>query len=336
MRILVADAFPDASITELAKQHNVRYRPDLSADGLCSELPGVEVLIVRSTEVREASIGAADTLRLVIRAGSGTNTIDRAAASQRGIYVCNVPGRNATAVAELAMGLLLCLDRDIPDNVADLRALRWEKRRYARARGIAGRRVGIVGLGQIGLAFAELAAAFGTHVHAIAKPGRDDDTLRRASVAGITMVESLETLAGICDVLSLHLPADPANHHLVDRELLAAMRPGAFLLNTARAELIDETALIEAMEEKGIRAGLDVFADEPGAASARIDSALARHPNVYGTHHIGASTEQAQEAIATEVLRMITEFEGGRVPHCVNLEDVRQANLITPARSGGP
>lgn len=334
MRILVADAFPEASLTEMTERaHDCAYEPDTTPEQLSDRLVGCDVLVVRSTRVPAAAIEAADALRLVIRAGSGTNTIDCEAASGRGVHVCNVPGRNAVAVAELAFALMLALDRNIADNVTDLRAGRWDKKRYSRAQGILGRRVGVVGLGQIGLAFAERAAAFGTEVHAVAKPGRSQETLDHAQATGIRFVDSLDTLARTCDVLSLHVPATEATRHLVDRDLLTQVQPGTIILNTSRGELVDEDALIEAMETKGVRAGLDVFTGEPGTSTGSIDSRLAGHPNVYGTHHIGASTEQAQQAVAAEVVRMVDEFEAGTVLHCVNLDAVEQAQPVRAAAS---
>ncbi|MHA6800200.1 NAD(P)-dependent oxidoreductase [Bounagaea algeriensis] len=324
MRILVADSFPEEHRNRLAEAHDCAYEPDTTADQLPDRLVGCEVLVVRSTRVTAEALESADALRLVVRAGSGTNTIDRDAASRLGIHVSNVPGRNAIAVAELAFALLLGLDRNVADNVADLRAGRWDKKRYSQTRGLFGRNVGVVGLGQIGLAFAERAAAFGTHVHAVAKPGRDRETLDRAQAIEITFVDDLPELARTCDVLSLHVPAADTTRHLVDRALLEQVPPGAIILNTSRSDLVDEDALIEAMDTKGVRAGIDVFADEPGTGTGTIDSRLAAHPNVYGTHHIGASTEQAQEAVAAEVVRMVEEFASGTVLHCVNSEAARE------------
>ncbi|MGH3479437.1 MAG: NAD(P)-dependent oxidoreductase [Nocardioidaceae bacterium] len=321
MRVLVADAFPDNHLASLAERgHEAVFEPDTTADQLPERVAGFEALVVRSTRVTAETLHKSDVLRVVIRAGSGTNTIDTETATERGIHVCNVPGRNAVAVAELAFGLLLALDRRIPDNVQDLRAGRWDKRRYAKARGILGRKIGVVGLGQIGLAFAERAAAFGAQVHGIAKPDRDPETASRAEALGMTYVDDLPTLAQTCDVLSFHLPAAARTRGLVDRALLARVQPGTIILNTSRGEILDEDALIEAMDSKGVRAGLDVYANEPGQSTGEIDSPITRHPNVYGTHHIGASTEQAQQAIAEEVVRMLDAYESGEVLHCVNLD----------------
>lgn len=347
MRILIADTFPDSARAELTDDgHECRYEPDLSAADLPARLaddPGIEALVVRSTRVDAAAFEAAGALRYVIRAGSGTDTIDTDAADRNGVHVCNVPGRNATAVAELAFALLLALDRNIPDNVADLRAGRWDKKRYAKARGIAGRRIGVVGLGDIGLAFAERAWAFGAEVYAVAKPDRSARARARAEAIGVNFVPDLTELARTCDVLSLHAPATDATSELLNRELLDLLAPGAIVLNTARPELVDEQALLDAMDSKGVRAGIDVFAGEPGSSRGSIDSPLARHPNTYGTHHIGASTEQAQDAIAAEVVRMVQKFRTGSVPHCVNPETIRrderagydESRLVSVLPSGG-
>lgn len=319
MRILLADAFPETFRSELVNRgHDSRYEPDLTSDQLPDELSGVDVLIVRSTKVTAAALEAANCLQLVIRAGSGTNTIDCAVAARHGIYVCNVPGKNAAAVAELAFGLLLALDRRIPDNVADIRDGRWNKKRYSQSRGIQGRKIGVLGLGSIGLAFVHRAAAFGAQVYAVAKPDRDPEVLTQARAAGITFVDSIQTLASTCDVLSVHVPGSNSTHQLVDRDLLARVQPGTILLNTARGDVIDEEALLEAMDAKGVRAGLDVFQAEPATGTGTVDSALVSHPNVYVTHHIGASTEQAQQAVADGVLEILDQFAQGTVLHCVN------------------
>lgn len=322
MKILFADKFPQEHLNRLQELgHQCSYQPDLGADDLPDKVPGHDALVVRSTRVEAPAIAAADGLRIVIRAGAGTNTIDTDTAAARDVRVCNVPGRNALAVAELTMGLLLAIDRNIPDNVADLRAGRWNKKKYSVARGLYGRRIGIVGLGAIGLAVAERAAAFGMHVHVIAKSARPDAVAQRLAALGAVEVGGLGELADRCDVVSFHVPASPDTRGLVDEQLLGRLAPGSIVLNTARGDVIDEAALVRAMDEKGIRAGLDVYMDEPAAAEGEFDSALARHPNVYGTHHIGASTAQAQNAVAEGVVEIIDAFEHGRVLHCVNLEN---------------
>lgn len=320
MKILFADKFPERDLERLGEMgHSCGYQPDLTAAELPAAIAGYEVLVVRSTGVDAGTVAAADALRMIIRAGAGTNTIDKDAAAEKSIRVCNVPGKNALAVAELTLGLLLAVDRNIPDNVADLRAGRWNKKKYSITEGLYGRSIGIVGLGAIGLAVAERAAAFGMKVHVIGKPGRDPETAERLALLDAVEVNSIEDLADRCSVLSFHVPASPETGNLVDEALLARLAPGAIILNTARGDVVDEQALIEAMDGKGIRAGLDVYRDEPAAGEGEFDSPLARHPNVYGTHHIGASTAQAQDAVAEGVVEIIDAFVQGRVLNCVNL-----------------
>jgi D-3-phosphoglycerate dehydrogenase len=331
VHLLFADAFhPDHAQQVRDRGHTCTFEPGVSAEDLPAAIGGHDVLVVRSTRVTADTIAAADTLGMIIRAGAGTNTIDKAAAAERGIYVCNVPGRNAIAVAELAFGLVMALDRRIPDNVADLRAGTWNKKRYSQAGGLYGRTVGVVGLGDIGLAFAERAAAFGMRVHAIARDGRPADVVTRAERAGITFVDDLRTLASSCQVLSFHVPLNDDTRGMVDADLLDRVPPGAWIINTSRGEIVDDDALLDAIEEKDLRAGLDVFNDEPPSSTGTFNSLLAQHPNVYGTHHIGASTDQAQRAIAAEVVSMLDAYGRGEIRNCVNIESqpVGNATLV--------
>jgi D-3-phosphoglycerate dehydrogenase len=323
VRVLFADSVDPTTLETLsARGHDVVFEPKLSANDLPARIPGAEVLVVRSTRVTSATIEAADELELIVRAGAGTNTIDVDAASAVGIYVTNVPGRNAIAVAELTMGLLLAIDRRIPDNVADLRAGRWNKATYSKAGGVYGRTIGVVGLGDIGFAVAERAAAFGLRVIAVRKD-RDAEVEERIAELGIELVDSLEELVSTADVVTIHVPAAPDTVSMFDGELLDRMKPGAILLNTSRADVVDGAALLEAIEANGLRVGLDVYPDEPGSGTADWSSKLAQHPNVVGTHHIGASTEQAQRAVADGVVEIIDAFVRGEILNCVNLAPTR-------------
>lgn len=319
MRILFADKFPAHWIERLeGGGHGIRYEPDLGAADLAGALEDAEVLVVRSTRVDGATLKAGGSLRLVIRAGAGTNTIDRDRARELGIAVCNTPGRNAAAVAELAMGLIICLDRRIPDNVAALRSGKWNKQEFSKAAGLKDAALGVLGIGAIGTALLERAHAFGMRLFVIDKPGRDQDAEAALDRLGVHRVADAEALAGCVDYLSLHLPATPETTGIVDARLLAAMKPGAAIINTSRGELVDEAALVAAMNDRGLRAGLDVYADEPASPEGGFDSPLASHPNVYGTHHIGASTGQAQDAVAEGVVDVIDAFAGGTTINCVN------------------
>lgn len=321
MKILFADKFPKAYLEAvIGLGHECALDADLSADDLPAKVPGYDALVVRSTRVNADTLDAADCLKIVIRAGAGTNTIDKGTAAQKGIHVCNVPGKNAIAVAELALGLILAIDRNIPDNVSDLRRSRWDKKRYSEARGLYGQTVGVVGLGAIGLAVAERANAFGMQVRVIEKPHRSAEMVARLDTLGVVYVSDLEELARTCDILSFHVPAAAETKGLIGGDLLGHMKPGATVINTSRGDLVDEAALIRAMDEKGIRAGLDVYDAEPGTGQADFQSALAQHPNVYGTHHIGASTAQAQDAVAEGVVEILRSYAQGKILHCVNME----------------
>ena len=322
MRILFADKFPETAVAELKhKVHNCVLQPDLNIDELDSVLAEYDVLVVRSTQVTKKAIEAGKSLKMIIRAGTGTNTIDKDAAAARGIYVCNVPGRNAAAVAELAIGLLIAIDRNIPDNVKALRQGKWNKKRFSVAVGLKGRRMGVVGLGAIGLEVLERAHAFGLELYVIERPNRWRETHDRlVRIGGIKRVSGLKELAERCEILSFHVPSAVATKKMVDAELLARMPVGAIVINTSRGDIVDEEALIKAMDEKGIRAGLDVFRGEPSGDEVEFQSALARHPNVYGTHHIGASTDQAQAAVASGVVEILDAFSRGNIQHCVNMD----------------
>jgi D-3-phosphoglycerate dehydrogenase len=323
MRVLLADAIDPSTVDVLsASGHDCVSDPKLSADDLPARIEGFEALVVRSTKVTAAAIEAADALELIVRAGAGTNTIDVAAASEVGIYVTNVPGRNAIAVAELTMGLLLAIDRRIADNVADLRTGSWNKASYSKADGLFGKVMGIVGLGEIGFAVAERAAAFGLRVQAIRKE-RDEESEERIRTLGIELVDSLEELVGTSDIVSIHVPATPETESMFDARLLGRMKEGAILLNTSRGDIVDGAALLDALETRSLRAGLDVYPDEPGSGETSWSSKLAQHPNVVGTHHIGASTAQAQKAVAEGVVEIIDAFVRGEILNCVNLAPTR-------------
>ena len=319
MHILFADKFPQKQLQQIQNSgHETRYQPDLQAEDLPGVLTEVNALVVRSTRVEKAAIEAVSDLQIIIRAGAGTNTIDKAFAAERNVSVCNVPGKNSVAVAELTMGLLLSIDRNIPDNVQELREGHWNKKVYSSAQGLMGRTIGIVGAGSIGMAVAERAHAFGLNILMIEKPGRSESLLKRMASLGISTVEGLEQLAARSDIVSVHVPAADSTRNMIDEGFLSRMREGAILLNTSRGDVVDEKALLHAMDTKSIRAGLDVYANEPAASAGHFDSELAKHPNVYGTHHIGASTDQAQNAVAEGVVEIIDAFKDGITINRVN------------------
>jgi D-3-phosphoglycerate dehydrogenase / 2-oxoglutarate reductase len=322
MKVLIADKFEKSGLDGLkAAGCDVVYQPDLKDEALTAAIRDTtaDVLVVRSTVVT-APMLEAGALSLVVRAGAGYNTIDVATASSRGIYVSNCPGKNAIAVAELAFALLLALDRRIPDNVAELRAGAWNKKEYSKARGLFGRTLGLLGYGNIGQEVARRAHAFGMPIVVWSRrfaTGKDDVA---DEPIPMTLAKSPEEVAERCDVLSVHLALTPDTKGLVSAAVLSKLKPGSYVINTARAEVVDHAALEQAVRERDVRVGLDVFANEPKDATGAFADAIAALKNVYGTHHIGASTDQAQEAIAAETVRIITSYkDSGKVPNVVNL-----------------
>jgi D-3-phosphoglycerate dehydrogenase len=324
MRVLVADKFEASGIDGLkAAGCEVLYQPDVSGDALAEALRTTRapVLIVRSTQVTEPMLDTG-SLSLIVRAGAGVNTIDVAGASKRGIYVSNCPGKNSIAVAELALGLILAIDRRIPDNVVDLRAGAWNKKEYSRAHGLYGRTIGLLGFGSIAQEVARRARAFGMRMLVWSRrfDAADAERLRVEEGFGVEVVASAEALVARSDVISVHLALAKETRGFVNAALLAHLRPGAVFINTARAEVVDAAALEAAVREKGLSVGLDVFAAEPSGATGSFTDPLVALAGVYGTHHIGASTHQAQDAIAAEAVRIVRTFkETGKVPNVVNL-----------------
>ncbi|HEX8140543.1 MAG TPA: NAD(P)-dependent oxidoreductase [Pyrinomonadaceae bacterium] len=318
MHVLIADKFEQSGLDGLRVIGcEVSYEPDLKDESLVEAIgaKGPDVLVVRSTKVTAAMLEAG-ALKLVVRAGAGYNTIDVAAASRLGIYVSNCPGKNSIAVAELAFALLLALDRRIADNVISLREGRWNKKEFSKARGLYGRTLGLIGVGQIGQEMIPRARAFGMRVVAWSR----SLTQARAEALGVERKESPQEVARDADVVSVHLALKPETRSLIGADVFNSMREGAYFINTSRGEVVDQPALLHAIRTRGIRAGLDVYADEPASATGEFTDGIAREPNLYGTHHIGASTDQAQEAIAAETVRIIQSFkETGQVPNVVNL-----------------
>ena len=323
MKILIADSLPEDKIEILReKNYECIVEPDLSAEQIPEKISGIEVLVVRSTEVTSEVFEKSDSLGLVVRSGAGVNTIDCQAAADFGVYVCNVPGTNSIAVAELTMGLMIAIDRHIPSATADLKEGKWNKKMYSKAQGLFGKTIGIIGLGEIGVAVAERAKSFGMTVIA-KKATRKPETESKIRSTGIKLVDTIEDLIEESDVISIHIPSDSETKNFVDKEFLQLMKPGSILINTSRGEIINEDALLDALDEKDIRAGLDVFCDEPTTGTGDFSSKLAEHPNVIGTHHIGASTQQAQDATVEKTIEVIDSFRDGNVINCVNMAKER-------------
>jgi len=319
MRLLIADAFPENILTTFtALGLSVDLQPQLSAEDLPNAIGDATILIVRSTKVIRKTIEAASKLELIVRAGAGVDNIDVAAASERGIYVANCPGKNSVAVAELTMALLLAIDRRVPHATSDLRAGKWNKKEYSKADGLKGKTLGIVGFGAIGRLVAKRAQAFDMHVACFNVPALGEE---EAADLDVDPCLTLGELAERSDVVSVHVPGIAETQGICGEAFFAKMRPGSIFLNTSRGSVHDEGALVRAMTEKGLRVGLDVFAKEPSGGTGEFLPEIAALPGFVGTHHIGASTEQAQNAIATECVRICRDFVStGVAPNVVNIE----------------
>ena len=316
--VLIADVFDDAGISQLQSIGcEVRCDATLKEDSLIGAIQEFNptVLIVRSTKVNAAMIGASDSLALIVRAGAGYDTIDVNEASQKGVFVANCPGKNSIAVAELAWGLILSCDRRIPNQVMRLREGHWEKKAFSKTQGLYGRTLGIIGLGGIGKEVVKRAKAFGMEVIAWSRSMNDE----KANELGIQWTEDILEIASSSDVVSIHAASTPDTKHIISTTFLDAMKDGSILINTSRGALINEDALCKAIEEKNLLVGLDVFEHEPSSGVAAYSPRLASFENVFGTHHIGASTAQAQSAIADEAVRVVKRFcDSGEVFNCVN------------------
>ncbi|MDX2017934.1 MAG: NAD(P)-dependent oxidoreductase [Planctomycetota bacterium] len=331
MIALIIDKFEDVGIQGLKQLgcevvQNTKLA-GAAADAIAAEIARVKpaVLIVRSTKVPAGALAQAESLRLIVRAGSGVDNIDVPAATAKNIAVCNCPGMNAVAVAEITMGLLLACDRRIPDQVIAARAGQWNKKEFAKGKGLKGLTLGVIGCGAIGKEVIRRAKAFDMHVIGWSR------SLTQASARDLGVEfggndrTHLPALAAKCDAITIHLPGGADTKQFIDKSFFAAMKPGAYFINTSRGSVVNEADLRDAITAKGLRAGLDVYDNQPTEPQAPWQSPTIALPGVFGTHHAGASTDQAQAAIAEETVRVVTAFKHtGKLENCVN------AGLLKP------
>jgi D-3-phosphoglycerate dehydrogenase len=331
MRLLIADKLHPRAVEELRSLPvDVIYEPELTKESLETKLNGFGILVVRSKEVTRKAIEAARSLNLIVRAGAEVSTIDVKAASERGIYVANVPGKNSSAVAELVFGLAIALDRRIPDAVCSLRAGKWERTEYAKAEGLSGKTIGIAGLGHIGRDVLARAKAFGLNAIGWSRAL----TPARAQELGIGYAATLEELAAKSDILSLHLALTDRTRGIMSRRVFEVLPKRAMFINCARPDLVDYEAMLDAMKNRGLRAAIDVVPNEPrGKKEIAPELFNATQPSatggfLYATPHIAASTDQAQLAIATETVRVIRSFLlEGTVPNVQNVMNLSSARF---------
>jgi D-3-phosphoglycerate dehydrogenase / 2-oxoglutarate reductase len=279
---------------------------------LASALEGVDALLVRSaTRVTADAIAGAAKLRVIGRAGAGVDTIDVDAATARGIAVMNAPDGNTLAAAEHALSLLFALARHVPRADAGMKAGQWPKEGLTGFE-LEGKKLGVIGLGRIGGTVARKARALGMDVAAY-----DPFLPPSAAGHGSVPLRSLDDLLAWADMVTLHVPRTKETTHLLNAERFALMKRGAYLVNAARGGLVDEDALLDALDSGQLAgAALDTFATEP----LQADSKLRAHPKLVLTPHLGASTGEAQQAVSTILARQVIDYiETGAVAGCVNL-----------------
>jgi D-3-phosphoglycerate dehydrogenase / 2-oxoglutarate reductase len=312
VRVLVTEQLSEAGLELLRKDFQVDVRPELAGEGLAAAIAGYDALIIRSaTQVMADVLEAADSLKVVARAGIGLDNVDVEAATRRGVTVVNAPQSNVISAAEHAMALLLAQARNIPQADAALRAGAWERSKWQGIE-LAGKTIGVIGLGRVGAMVAVRAAAFGMRVIAF-DPYVSGD---RAKEMGVDVMPTLEALLVQADFVSIHLPRTPDTEHLIGERELSLMKPGARLVNTARGGIVDEEALSKAIEGGHLGgAAIDVFTTEP-----TTDSPLFGHERVVVTPHLGASTVEAQDKAGTTVAEMVRlALKGEFVPYAVNI-----------------
>ena len=325
LKIVVADDLPASALDVLrAEGWNVDARPGRPPEQLAADVADAEAIVVRSaTKVTAPLIQAAPKLRVVARAGTGVDNVDVPAASARGIVVMNAPGANSISVAELAVALMLALARHVPAADAAMKQGKWEKKKFL-GEEVREKTLGLAGLGRIGQEVARRAASFDMRIIA-------HDPFISEDVAGDLGVElvSLDDLFARSDFLSLHMPSTPTTKNIVNAERLAKAKKGIRIINTARGDLIDESALADAIESGHVGgAALDVFQKEP-----TVDHRLQTLPQVVATPHIAASTREGQELVGMETMAALRDFlRDGIIRNAVNFPSVsaEEFNRLKP------
>jgi D-3-phosphoglycerate dehydrogenase / 2-oxoglutarate reductase len=329
MRLVIADPIDTQPLEELRVLGiEIVEKSVTDKEGFARALADASVLVVRGSEITAEVLASAKKLNLIVRAGSGLGNIDVPAASARGIYVANCPGKNAASVAELVFGMMLALDRRLIEATKDLADGHWDKTKYASEMGLMGRRIGIAGLGGTGREVLSRARAFGLVPHVYSR----SLSLAKATRLEVGFAATMRDLAAKSDILTIHLPLNEKTRGIVSREVIAAIPDGAIVINTSRSEVIDHAALLELAESKRLRCGFDVFPNEPRGRD-KCDYPFLKKPGFVGTPHIAASTKQAQRAIAQEVARIVRSFlTEENVPNVVNVCATSPARYVVVLR----
>lgn len=319
MKILIACEMPDFALNDLQSLGSeVLYEPTLTSETLPSKVRDVGILIVESTRVTAEVLQRGQALQMIVRRGAGVSNIAVTEASVQGVCVSHCPSQHAVAVAELTLGMTLCLDRGICDRATSLRDAR--KRQQATVgRGLHGRTLGVLNYGVVGAEVAKLARAFGMEVLAWSPtisptPGRDEPANE------VEFTDWPRELARRCDVVTVYSAPDASDDVLVDSEFLANMREHGYLVHIGNPGVIDEHALASAIERKSLRVAIDAYSSASGREAPRFRSKLLDNPGVIGTHALGERTTQALHATAAEAVRIVREFlVAGVLLHCVNV-----------------
>lgn len=322
LRILIADPLADSGL-DLLRRHDgieIDLHNGLDGEELRTALSQADGVIVRSgTELTADALEGQQRLQAIVRAGVGVDNIDLEAATRAGIVVMNTPAGNTTSTAEHSIAMLMALTRNIAPAANSLRRGEWAKNQFVGTQ-LAGKTLGVVGLGRVGLAVCDRAR--GLHMRVIGfDPFLSKD---KAAEFGIELHEDLDALLPECDFLTVHTPLNDQTRGLIDARRLAAMKPGVRIVNCARGGIVDETALVEALENGHVGgAAIDVFENEPPG-----DHPLLTDPRVLATPHLGASTEEAQESVAIEAADILTGFLiQGEVRHAVNMAPISATEL---------
>jgi D-3-phosphoglycerate dehydrogenase / 2-oxoglutarate reductase len=321
-RILISDKL-EAQGTDLLQQagFELDLRTGLKGPELIAALQAADGVIVRSgTRITADLLQEPGKLRVVVRAGVGVDNIDVAAATRQGIVVMNTPGGNTISTAEHTITMLMSLSRHVPAADASLKAGKWERTKFVGSQ-LAGKTLGVIGLGRIGREVARRAAGLDMHIVGF-DPFMAPD---KAAQLGIEAVTELDLLLPKCDYVTVHTPLTDETRHLLDARRLGLLKKGARVLNCARGGIIEEAALAEALKSGHLAgAALDVFVDEPPPA----DHPLLKLPTLIATPHLGASTMEAQVSVAQEAAQLMIDFlTKGIVQFAVNMAAVDRTEL---------
>lgn len=309
-RILVPEKVSPDGLAMLSSDFEIDNRTGLSAEELLSIIPEYQALIVRSeTKVTAAVLQAGENLKVVARAGVGVDNIDVKAATARGIIVVNSPSGNILAAAEHSIALLMATARHIGRADGTLKYDKWERSKLVGVE-VGGKTLGIIGLGKVGMHVARMGRGLGMKVVAV-DPYASAEVARHANVE---LVEDLATMLPVVDFLTIHTPLIASTLDLLGENEFQMMKKTARVLNVARGGVYNEAALVKALDEGWIAAaGIDVFTSEPPAADSTA-SALAKHPKVVSTPHLGASTVEAQENVSLDVCAQVLKVLRGELP----------------------